>query len=167
MGEAGILRDARVELVEGEIIKMSPIGSMHAGTVSRLSRWFNLAVGETAIVSTQNPLILGYHSEPEPDLALLRPRKDFYTSAHPRAADVLLIVEVADSSLRYDREIKIPLYARHGIPEVWLVDLENRKLSLYSKPVDKSYAECETPEQLNAITPQLLPSMCMDMSELF
>ena len=132
MARAGILpEDSRVELINGEIIDIAPIGSRHAATVKQLTRIVSRAVGDTAIVSVQDPIHLDPHTEPQPDLALLRPRADFYKTAHPRASDLLLITEVADTSLRYDREIKIPLYARHGIPEIWLVDLLNNRLSLF------------------------------------
>ncbi len=142
MGEAGILReDARVELIEGEIIDMSPIGSTHSGTLKRLIQLFHLAVGQSAVLSIQDPIVLGTHCEPQPDLALLRPRADVYTSSHPRPEDVLLLVEVCESSLRYDREIKLPLYARHGIPEVWLVDVDQQRLSLFRTPLGDVYQD--------------------------
>jgi Uma2 family endonuclease len=132
MGEAGILSiNSRMELIEGEITDMAPIGSRHAAIVKQLMALFVRAVGARAIVSVQDPIILGEYSEPEPDLALLRPRDDFYALALPRADDVFLIIEVADTTLRYDREIKIPLYARHGIPEVWLIDVEGRTLTIF------------------------------------
>jgi Uma2 family endonuclease len=124
MAEAGILsEDDRVELLEGEIVAMSPIGSRHAGLVNRLNRLFSQRAGDQVVVSVQNPVRLGGYSEPQPDLALLRPRADFYTSSHPGPEDVLLAVEVAETSAAVDREVKVPLYARFGVPEVWLVDL--------------------------------------------
>jgi len=168
MGEAGILHeDARVELIDGEIIDMSPIGSRHSGTVNQLSRLFERAIGEHAIVAAQNPFILGNHSEPQPDIALLKPRDDFYKHSHPQSRDVLLVVEVAESSLRYDREIKIPLYARHGIPEVWLVDLENNQLRVFSDPSEGAYRNLVTPTSLKSITPVRLPKVSLDLSGLF
>ena len=112
MGEAGIFHeDARVELIEGDIIDMAPIGSSHAGVVKRLARLLMQGVGDKAIVSVQDPVILGPRSEPEPDIALLRPREDYYTRAHPTPGDILLIVEVAESSLTYDREVISQLLA--------------------------------------------------------
>ncbi len=105
MAEAGILgEDDRVELIEGEIIDMAPIGSTRSGTINRLIRLFNLAIDEAALLSIHNPVVLDMHSESQPDPALLRPREDFYTNSHPRPEDVLLLVEVCESSLRYDRE---------------------------------------------------------------
>ncbi len=104
MGEAGIFHeDDRVELIEGEIVDMAPIGSGHSGQVNRLSNILKLAIGERAIVAVQNPIVLGDHSSPQPDIAQLRPQADYYAAAHPQARDVLLIVEVAESSLDYDR----------------------------------------------------------------
>jgi len=168
MGEAGILHeDSRVELIEGELIDMAPIGSQHAGTVKQLSRLFNLAASQAAIVSTQDPIILDKHSEPEPDIMLLRPRDDFYKSSHPRPDDVLLIIEVADTSLQYDRAIKIPLYARHGISEVWLVDLLYKRLILFRSPLKDGYQEVFSPRALDALSPRLLPGAILDLSGLF
>jgi Uma2 family endonuclease len=125
MAEAGILApDARVELIEGEVLDMAPIGTRRNGCVNFLSNTLVAALHERAIVQTQGPIRLDEYSEPQPDLALLRPRPDFYGSAHPTPADVLLVSEVADTTLAFDRDVKVPIYARFGIPEVWLVDIE-------------------------------------------
>jgi len=168
MGETGILpEDARVELIEGEVIDMAPIGSHHAGIVKRLTRLLVQAVGASAIVSVQDPVILDGHSEPQPDVALLRPRNDFYTLAHPKANEVLLLIEVAESSLRYDESIKIPLYARHGIPEVWLIDVEQRRLTRFFNPREKGYVNDESPDALSVLTPVALPDVDIDLSRLF
>lgn len=140
MAEAGILApEDRVELIEGEIIAMSPIGSRHAGCVNRLTQLFSEKVSGLAIVSVQNPIRLSDSTEPEPDLALLRPRADFYAQAHPQPADVLLVVEVADHSLAYDRAIKVPLYARAGIPETWVIDLDTETVFVYQQPGAPGY----------------------------
>lgn len=168
MGETGILHeDSRVELIEGEIIDMTPIGSRHAGTVRYLSDSLAQAFRGIAVVSTQNPVILGDHSEPQPDLALLRPRRDFYRLAHPKTEDVLLIIEVADSSIRYDREIKLPLYARHGIPEVWLIDIETRRLETFRQPAEQGYRETAAAADLSRMTVLELPDAALDLSDLF
>jgi Uma2 family endonuclease len=168
MAEAGILHeDARVELIEGEIIDMSPIGSIHAGTVRQLSRLLERAVGEAAIVSAQNLIVLDDHSEPEPDIALLRPRADFYKSSHPRPGDVLLIIEVAEFSLRYDRDVKIPLYARHKIAEAWLIDVENGHLTIFLQPAGGVYQDILTPKSLATVVPSLLPGATLNLTELF
>lgn len=168
MGEAGILHeDSRVELIEGEIIDMAPIGSSHSGTVLHLSTLLTRAAGERAIVSVQSPIVLGEHSEPEPNIALLQPRQDFYKSSHPRSEDVLLVVEVAESSLRYDREIKIPLYFRYGIPEVWLVDLANNQLIMFRRPEGGAYQELIVPTPLSAVAPALLSGVTLNLASLF
>ena len=136
MGETGILGPQdRVELIDGEIIDMSPIGVLHAAIVDVLARHFGRRTGESVFVRCQNPLRLDNISEPEPDIAILRPRADFYMTAHPGAADVLLVIEVADTSLAYDLGTKVPLYARHGIPEVWVIDAATRQTRVFRRPV--------------------------------
>ncbi|MGH8478484.1 MAG: Uma2 family endonuclease [Gammaproteobacteria bacterium] len=168
MGEAGILPiEGRLELIEGEIIAMAPIGSRHAAIVTRANMLFVQAVDGRAIVSVQNPILLGEHSEPEPDLALIQPREDFYALALPRADEVLLIVEVADTTLRYDREIKIPLYARHGIPEVWLIDVEGRTLTIFETPADGRYRDERRMRPSGTLAPKALPGVEVDLSRLF
>jgi len=133
MGEAGVFTsDAHLELIEGEIIEKSPIGSRHAACVNFLSRFLNRTVGDIALVSIQNPIRLNDFSEPEPDLALLRLRDDFYRAAHPTPADLLFIIEVADTTLAYDRQVKIPLYAKAGIAEVWIINLTDEQIEIYT-----------------------------------
>ncbi len=140
MAEAGILgEDDRVELLDGEIVQMSPIGSRHAGTVDRLGEALRQGAGTQAVVRVQNPIRLSETSEPQPDLCLLRPRADYYTGRHPGPDDVLLVIEVADASLRYDRDVKIPAYARAGVPEVWLFDLTGRRIYAYREPSGDGY----------------------------
>jgi Uma2 family endonuclease len=168
MGETGILGpQVRCELIEGEIIDMSPIGSRHAGTVSHLSRLLNRAAGNSAVIAVQNPVILNDNSEPEPDIALLKPRADFYRNAHPNPEDILLIIEVADASLRYDRDIKIPLYARSGIPEVWLVDLQAGRLEIFRAPAATEYAEVQAHDLAQPLAPKALSHSLIEVSELF
>lgn len=136
MGETGILGPAdRVELIDGEIIDMSPIGALHAAIVAQLAMMFSQKLGPKAVVWCQNPLRLDDVSEPEPDLVILRPRADFYATAHPGPADALLVIEVADTSLAYDLGVKVPLYARHGIPEVWVIDAATRRTRVFREPV--------------------------------
>ncbi|HEX8491977.1 MAG TPA: Uma2 family endonuclease [Pyrinomonadaceae bacterium] len=140
MGEAGILRpDARLELLEGEIYEMSPIGSRHAACVKFLSNLLSRQLGDKLIVSTQDPIRLDAFSEPQPDVALLRWRDDFYRHAHPQPADVLLVIEVADTTLESDRRYKLPLYAKAGIVEAWLVNLPEESIELYAEPADGAY----------------------------
>ena len=140
MAETGILtEDDRVELIEGEIVEMSPIGSRHAACVNRLNMLLSRQVGQSAIVSVQNPIIVNDYSEPEPDLAVLRLRTDYYEQELPQSADVLLVVEVADTSVEIDRSVKIPLYARNGIPLTILVDLPKELIEVYSQPANGQY----------------------------
>jgi Uma2 family endonuclease len=145
MAEVGLLApDARVELIDGEIVDMAPIGSRHAATVDRLAKRLILAVGESAIVRIQGPVRLSLYSEPQPDFAVLRSRADGYTSGHPTAEDVLLIVEVSDTTLRYDRDVKAKLYALHSISELWTVDLEHGQLHAFRSPRDSEYVDRST-----------------------
>jgi Uma2 family endonuclease len=161
MAEAGILsEDDRVELIEGEIVAMSPIGSRHAACVARLTAVFSRA-GRHAIVWVQNPIRLAEHSEPQPDLALLRPRADFYAEAHPGSEDVLLVVEVAETSAAYDREVKVPLYARYGIPEVWVVDPAGDSVEVYRHPSPQGYQDVQTLRRRESVAPLLLPEICL------
>lgn len=149
MGQAGILsEDERVELIEGEIVEMAPIGSRHQACVDRTNRWFSQRVGERALVRVQGPIRLEERSEPQPDLALLRPRPDFYAEAHPGPEDVFLVVEVAETSPDVDREVKVPLYARAGVPEVWLVDLGGECIEIYRNPTARGYQEVRRGERL-------------------
>lgn len=142
MSEAGILgEDDRVELILGQIVTQMPTGSAHASAVKRLNHLFTSLARGHFIVSVQDPVALDPFSEPEPDLALLRPRADFYANSHPGPEDILLIVEVADTSLAFDREEKVPLYAAVGIPEVWLVNLVDKSLTVHRRPVQGSYTE--------------------------
>ncbi len=123
--------DDRVELIAGEVLEMTPIGARHAGCVNRLTRLLVGVLGDRAVVSVQNPLPLGDWSEPQPDVTVLRPRADFYAGGHPQPADVLLVIEVADTTGAYDREVKAPLYLTAGIPEVWVVDLPGDALEVF------------------------------------
>jgi Uma2 family endonuclease len=139
---AGILdENDQVELIDGEIVKKMPINPSHAATVKGVNRLFSRLVGDESIISVQDPIALDDFSEPEPDIALLKPRADLYRKAHPAATDVYLIVEVADTSLRFDRERKIPLYAAAGIPEVWLIDLVGRCLIRYRQPIAGAFTQ--------------------------
>jgi Uma2 family endonuclease len=140
MGEAGIFpTDARLELLEGEIYEKSPIGSAHASCVDMLIAMLIELAQRRFIVRGQNPVRLDDFSEPQPDIALLRWREDFYRHAHPQPADVLLVIEVADSTLESDRRYKIPLYAKAGINEAWLVNLPEGKIELYAEPANGVY----------------------------
>ena len=168
MAEAGILGpDVRVELIDGEIIDMPPPGSLHAGTVDLLLERFRSAVGNVAIVRVQNPIDLGAFSEPQPDITLVRPRADYYRTAHPTRHDVLLVVEVADSSLAFDRDTKVGLYARHGIHEVWLVDVRARQLTRYRNPAQDTYASIHRQEIEAPVEVEKLPGIAVELKGLF
>ena len=168
MGEAGILSpEARVELIDGEIIDMAPIGKFHASVVDRLARGIFACVGERAIVRVQGPLRLSENSEPEPDFSLLKPRADFYRDAPPTAADVLLVIEVSDSTQRYDRRIKVPLYARHGVPEVWVIDLENSLAHFHRNPGGGTYADISATERPGPMAIAMLPGVEIDLSGMW
>jgi Uma2 family endonuclease len=144
MAEAGLFSERdRVELIDGEVIKMSPIGSRHAGCVDRLNSILNRKVGHAAIIRVQNPVRLNDFSEPEPDIALLKSRDDFYSQSHPTAADVLLVIEVAETSVEYDRSIKMLLYARAGIPEAWIVNLPKDIIEIYTQPKNGKYQKVQ------------------------
>lgn len=168
MAETGILAPgARVELIDGEIIDMAPMGSRHAGTVDWLAGRMHRLAGDQAIVRVQSPLRLGDFAEPEPGLMLLRPRDDFYRAFHPGPQDVLLVVEVADSTLKYDTEIKLPLYARYGIPACWIVDLEHRELQVFTCPVEGGYQTGSTVQMLSQVGIPTLSGLVADLSRLF
>jgi Uma2 family endonuclease len=142
MIETGVLHEGdRVELIEGEILEMAAIGSRHAAQVRRLNHLFSRRLGDQVIVSVQNPVELGPRSEPEPDVALLRWREDFYEIEHPQSSDIFLVIEVADSTAEFDRKIKAPLYARNGIMEYWLIDLNTEALTVYRQPTSEGYRQ--------------------------
>jgi Uma2 family endonuclease len=167
LGHTGVLlEDDRVELIDGEVVAMSPIGSRHASAVTSLVHMLVKAVGDRALVWVGNPVELSDLSEPQPDFALLKPRVDRYAGSLPQPADVLLLIEVADSSLRFDRTVKMPLYARHGIAEYWLVDLDHRSIVAFSEPGERSYRrQVEFSE--GTLKPGLLPQVEVRLEELF
>lgn len=143
MAEAGIFHeDDRVELIDGRVVEMTPIGEPHAACVRRLNNLLAERSRGRAIVDAQNPVHLDRWSLPQPDLTLLRPRPDFYR-AHPEPGDILLVIEVADTSLRYDREVKLPLYAGRGIPEAWVIDLSGDRIEVAREPGPEGYRRVE------------------------
>jgi Uma2 family endonuclease len=168
MGETGILgEDARVELIEGEIIEMSPIGSRHAGTVARIHHLFSTRLDDRAVVWIQNPLLLArLQSEPQPDVVLLAPRADFYTSGLPEPRDVRLLIEVADRALPYDRRTKLPLYARAGVTEAWLVDLEADRVEVHREPADGRYRVVREPRAGEPFAPLAVPDLAVTTRDL-
>ncbi len=167
MAEAGIFaEDERIELIGGEIVRMTPIGSQHAGCVKSLNRLLIRGLGDRALVGVQDPIFLDDVSEPQPDVAVLRSRDDSYRSAHPRPADVLLVVEVADSSLQYDRTVKLPHYAKAGIPEAWLVRLGDSSIEVHSNPAATGYQEMRTLHAGDNLSPQAFPDLVLPVGEI-
>jgi Uma2 family endonuclease len=153
LAETGILdEDARVELIEGEIVMMTAIGSRHAACVSRITRLTIQLLGDQAVVRVQSPVRLDDYNEPEPDLCLAKPRADHYAGGHPGPADILLLVEVVDSSLGYDRGVKLPLYARSGVAAVWILDLGRGRLDAYSGPSPDGFLERRTYRARDSLT---------------
>jgi Uma2 family endonuclease len=168
MGETGLLApDARVELIEGEIVDMPPIGNPHMAAVSRLTRLLVMTVGDRGIVQCQGGIRLGNYSEPQPDFAIVKPREDFYQHQPRWAVDTLLAIEVSDSSLRYDLRTKMPLYARHGVPELWVLDLSGRQLHAFREPTDTGYANVVVTRNPGKQAMQGLPGVEIDLSGVF
>jgi Uma2 family endonuclease len=167
LGDAGVLsEDSRVELIEGELIDMAPIGGSHMRVVNRLTKLLVSAVGDLGVVSVQNPVTLPPHSEPQPDLAILGPGADSTGAGVPHADDVVLLIEVADSTLAYDRSTKLQLYARHGIREVWIVNLPDQVLEMYREPKDGAYRVKLERLKTESASPGALPTVRVDLSEI-
>lgn len=167
MAETGVLRpDARVELLNGEIIDMSPIGPFHGGVTNYLTETFSAAARGRWKLSVQNPIRLNDHSEPQPDIALLRPAADFYRRRHPGPDDVFLLIEVADSSLDQDREQKLPAYGRAGIPEVWIVNLNELTVEVYREPHFEGYTSRTVLRAGEQAGPAAFPDVSVDVGEL-
>jgi Uma2 family endonuclease len=168
LGEAGILdEDSRVELIEGELIDMAPIGPPHMMTVNRLTRLLVRAVGDLGIVSVQNPVTLPPHSEPQPDIAVLRPGMDSRGAGLPGPADVLLLIEVADTTLAYDRGTKLQLYARAGIVECWLVNLQSGSLEVNRGPTPQGYSRTTELRPGAVVSPSSLPTVEIEVAAIF
>jgi Uma2 family endonuclease len=168
MREAGILsEDDRVELLDGEVRPMSPIGPFHAAIVNLLVMLLTRHLGDRAIVSVQNPIQLNDYSEPQPDVAILQPRQDFYAAAHPRPDDILIAIEVADSSLEYDRAEKLPRYAEAGITEVWIVDIGNQTVEQYTQPRNGRYHQLRLVEHGEDVIAQAIDQLVLAVDALF
>jgi Uma2 family endonuclease len=167
MAEVGILTDPRhVELIDGEIIDMAAIGSPHAAVTNRLVRGFARAAAEgLTLMSVQSPLRLDAYNEPQPDLMLLRPRADDYRASHPSATDVLLLVEVSETSLACDRGIKLALYAKFGVSEVWIIDLPGSAVEVYREPKEGAYASRDRLTE-GLLAPALVPGVTIDVTAL-
>jgi Uma2 family endonuclease len=166
MAEAGIFAPGeRVELIEGGLVDMAPIGAEHAAVVAWLTDILAASAGGRASLRVQSPIRLGSDSEPQPDLVLVRPREDYYHQAHPSPEDILLLIEVADTTARYDREVKVPLYAHHGIPEVWLLDLPEKRLEVYHGPEGGEYRHVDY-YRSGKVCPKAFPDLAIDPKAL-
>lgn len=168
MGEGSVFApDARLELIEGEIIEMAPIGPPHAGTVAILGRLLERAAGDAGVVWVQNPVRIGDRSMPQPDVVLLKPRADMYTRSHPLPADVHLLIEVSDTTLRFDVATKMPLYARAGIVEAWVVDVESGAVQVFRDPGAAGYGVSFTVAGGERLSARAVPQVAIKVSELF
>ncbi len=168
MGEANILHeDSRVELIEGEILKMAPIGKKHAGIVDHFNAILNQWVSHKAIVRIQNPIQLDEHNEPEPDIILLKPRNDYYKKKTPTPNDVYLIIEISDSSYPMDRQVKLPLYARFEIPELWIVDVEKQCVEIHRTPQNGFYQESKFHKANDTISSNFFEEIKITVQEIF
>lgn len=166
MVEAGILcEDDRVELINGEILEMSPVGGRHVARVNRINRMLVERLGDAAIVSIQNPIRLGRYQEPEPDVAVIRRRS--YGDELPGTEDVLLLMEVSSTSLAFDRGTKLPLYATAGIPEVWLVDIPGEAIERHTNPMEGTYRVSVRVGRGEAIESTVLPDLQLQTDDVF
>jgi Uma2 family endonuclease len=167
MAKTGILTEEdRVELIEGEIIQRTPIGQRHAACVARLARRLTQAFGDRALVWPQNPVRLPRDTEPHPDVVLLRPRRDDYFRYPARPEDVLLLIEVADVSYRYDRCVKLPLYAGAGVPEVWIIDLTHEVVEVHRQPTSRGYGSAHTVDRGGTLTPAAFDDVALAAADI-
>lgn len=167
MARTGLIApDARVELIEGEVVRMAPIGDRHGGAVEELDELLHRAVAGRARVRCQMPMRLGDYSEPEPDFVVMRLRTGRDDRAHPSAADVFLVVEISDSTLRYDLDVKVPLYARHGVPEVWVIDLKHHRFHRYRSPARDSYQDVTSASDSSLTPIPGITGVSVDLSEI-
>ncbi len=168
LGEAGVLRKGdRVELLEGQLVDMSPIGPRHALAIDLLNRLLPVALGEQAWLRVQNPIVLDDASEPQPDFAVVRYPWSGYPDAHPRPPDILLLIEVADSSLEFDLGAKLELYARAGIREFWVVDLTSNRVLVHRSPSDGRYDSVTAVDISGTLTVEALPGLTISAAHIF
>jgi len=167
MGATGVFApDARVELIEGEIIEMSPIGSSHAACVDLIAEILNEELRGRAIVRAQNPIVLDDFSEPQPDFAILKSQSNRYRNAHPRPEDVLLVIEVSDTTLDLDRRVKMPLYARAGIPEALIFNLPEDQLEYFSQPQASGYLKHSVLKRGEEFTSTIVAGLKLDVATI-
>jgi len=167
MIDAGVFHeDERLELIDGELFEMSPIGPRHVAAVNRLNRLLSLQLANFAIVSVQNPIELSEYSEPQPDLSLLKWRDDFYAHALPLPEDTLIAIEVSDTTVENDRGLKIPAYARAGLAEAWLVDLYNDRVEIYSQPNNDVYQEIRIVLRGQDVVSKTIPQIVLKADDI-
>lgn len=167
MCELGIIdADSRIELLDGEMVKMAAIGSKHASVTVRLTDLLVPRCGQQALVVVANPLRLRPRSEPEPDLMIVHRRADYYVSGHPTEKDALLVVEVSDTSIGKDRLVKVPIYARQGVPEVWIVDIQGDRVIVHTEPSGGEYGLIRTAYRGEELRPTLLPAVAITVDEI-
>ena len=167
MAELGILdEDDRVELLDGQVVEMTPIGPEHAGCVDALTTLLSRRVGDAAVVRVQNPVVLAERWEPQPDIAVLRRPGGLGGAWLPGPQDVLLVIEVAETSVESDRDVKLPLYARAGIPETWLVDLANEVIEVHRQPGLEGYREVHTLRRGDTLSAPLLPASSIPVDDV-
>jgi len=167
MAEAGILshRD-KLELIKGEILHMSPIGSRHQAIVDKMTRLFNRLVMDDAIVRVQGPIQIENWSEPEPDLILLKPQDDFYANHHPTAKEALLLIEVADRSLNFDKELKLPIYAEARIEEYWIINLQDDQIEIHRSPEESIYKNIIIAKNNDFVSCLHFPSISINVNDI-
>jgi len=157
----------RIELIEGDMLDMAPMGTKHSAITSKLHELFVLTLSRSATVVSGGPVNLGEFSQPQPDLMLLNRRADFYRGKTPEASDVLLLIEVSDSSLTFDQGVKMNLYARYGVAEYWVVDVEGKRVVTYLEPTTKAYVRTLEFTAADAVTPQAFPDIKIAVGEIF
>lgn len=168
MGEANVfLSGVRVELIEGEIVDMSPIGKRHAARVEALDELLRERLQRTVNIRVQSPVQLDDHSEPEPDISVLKRRDDFYEHELPKPEDVLLLIEVSDTTLEYDSKVKVPLYAHAGIPEVWIINLKDERVETFASPSGDAYQATATLSRGEEVQSHSLAALRLNVSEIF
>ncbi len=167
MAQTGILKpDVRVELIDGDIVEMNPIGRFHKASVDRLNELLLPHVRGSAIVPVQSSIVLGDYGEPEPDVTLLRYRADFYAESDETIADILLVIEVADTPESYDRRTKAPLYARFGIPELWIVDVNRAWITCYLDPTADGYSTTRVYRRGESLSPLAFPNLVIAVNDV-
>ena len=167
MADAGILSENdRVELLDGDVIVMPPIGDWHAASVKLFANTMPPALRSRAMIAVQDPVRLGDDSEPQPDIMLLQWQDDFYRNGHPGPGDVLLLIEVADSTVEFDRTVKLAAYARAGIPEVWIAARPERRIEAYTDPTGGSYATVRYAGPGESIAPQAFPDIVLEVARI-